>query len=62
MNLGASFWPSDLRLIEFDKMNLIRPFELEEVKGVIMEMKENSASNPWFWSYFLQKALAFDPR
>jgi hypothetical protein len=31
---------------EEDKLALIKPFSMEEVKEVVMEMKENSAPSP----------------
>jgi hypothetical protein len=46
MELGDDFWPQELILDETDKTNLICPFSMEEIKGVIMEMKENSAPGP----------------
>lgn len=46
MHLGGDFWPRGFKLQEEDRDNLIKPFEIEEVKGVIMEMKQNSAPVP----------------
>jgi len=46
MDLGDNFWPVELTLEESDKASLVLPFSMEEIKGVIMEMKENSAPGP----------------
>jgi hypothetical protein len=46
MHLGENFWPDELRLGEADRTNLICPFSMEEIKNVIMNMKENSAPGP----------------
>ena len=46
MFLGENFWPSDLNLEETDKAQLIRPFSLDEIKEVVMILKENSALGP----------------
>jgi hypothetical protein len=46
MRLGKNFWPADLNLGESDKVQLIRPFSLEEIKEVVMDMKEKSAPGP----------------
>lgn len=43
MHLGEDFWPAGLKLDETDKEQLISPFSLEEIKEVVMGMKENSA-------------------
>ena len=43
LRLGDNFWPSSLTLDEEDKADLIKAFELEEIKSVMMEMKECSA-------------------
>ena len=43
MELGDSFWPQELTLDETNRVSLINPFSMEEIKGVIMDMKENSA-------------------
>jgi hypothetical protein len=41
-----NFWPAELKLTETDKAELIRPFDVEEIKEVIMDMKEHSAPGP----------------
>jgi len=46
LRLGEEFWPQELRLNDSEKESLICPFSMEEIKGVIMEMKENSAPGP----------------
>lgn len=46
MHLGDDFWPKDLKLEGIDKEKLICPFSREEIKEVIMGMKENSAPGP----------------
>jgi hypothetical protein len=46
MHLGGNFWPENLKLEESDKINLIRPFTIDEIRGVIMGMKDNSAPGP----------------
>lgn len=43
LRLGGNFWPSNLSLEEEDKAKLIKSFDLEEIKTVLMEMKETSA-------------------
>jgi hypothetical protein len=39
LRLGDNFWPSSFTLDE-DKADLIKTFELEEIKSILMEMKE----------------------
>jgi hypothetical protein len=46
MHLGDDFWPKDLKLEGIDKEKLICPFPREEIKEVIMGMKEYSAPGP----------------
>jgi hypothetical protein len=46
MPLNAGFWPSDLVLSEGDRTELIKPFSMEEIKEVVMGMKENSTPGP----------------
>lgn len=46
MELGESFWPHNLILNESDRNKLICPFSMEEITGVILDMKENSAPRP----------------
>lgn len=56
LKLGADFWPEHLKVAEEDKVSLIKPFEREEIKGVILEMKENSAPGPnGFGTIFFKK-------
>jgi hypothetical protein len=43
MSLSDSFWLENLKLSDLDRDSLIVPFQLEEVKGVVMGMKVNSA-------------------
>jgi hypothetical protein len=45
LRLGDNFWPSSLTLDEEDKADLIKTFELEEIKSILMEM-ECSALGP----------------
>jgi hypothetical protein len=40
------FWPVDLQVSKEDKLELVKPFSMEEIKEVVMEMKENSAPCP----------------
>ena len=45
-----------MKLTETEKEGLIKPFGVEEVKGVVMEMKVNSAPGPNGFSVtFFQK-------
>lgn len=46
VSLGENFWPDHLKLSEEDKVFLVKPFLGEEIKEVIMDMKENSAPGP----------------
>lgn len=46
MTLGDNFWPENLKLCEEDKLNLVLPFTLEEIKTSIMDMRDNSAPGP----------------
>jgi hypothetical protein len=46
MRLGEDFWPTELNLEGTNKEQLTKPFSLEEVKNVVMGMKENSAPGP----------------
>ena len=45
-HLGKGFWPNDLKVSEEDKVELIKPFSMEEIKATVMDMKENSAPGP----------------
>jgi hypothetical protein len=44
--LGENFWPDCYNLSENMKRDLVKEFEYEEVKQVIMNLKENSAPGP----------------
>ena len=44
--LGGNFWPECYKLSENMKRDLVKDFEFEEVKQVIMSLKENSAPGP----------------
>ena len=46
LRVGGDFLPQELRLNDSERESLICPFSMEEIKGVIMEMKENSAPGP----------------
>ena len=46
LKLGASFWPDELKISAEDSWELVKAFGAEEIKRVIMEMKENSAPGP----------------
>jgi hypothetical protein len=46
MNLNSNFWPHQYILSEVDNTYLVRKFEIEEIKDVIMEMRINSAPRP----------------
>jgi len=46
MVLSTNFWPSDLVLSEGDRIDLVKPFSMEEIKEVVMGMRENSAPGP----------------
>jgi len=41
LKLGASFWPDELKVSAEDNRELVKAFGAEEIKRVIMEMKEN---------------------
>lgn len=54
--LNNNFWPAEMKLTKTEKEVLIKPFGVEEVKGVVMEMKVNSAPGPNGFSVtFFQK-------
>ena len=55
MSLSDSFWPENLKLSGLDRDSLILPFQLEEVKGVVMGMKVNSA----VWSFSKSVGMLF---
>jgi hypothetical protein len=46
MSLSSEFWPAELQVSDVDKLELIKPFSMEEIKEVVMGMKENSAPGP----------------
>lgn len=46
MSLNSNFWSVEFLVSEGDKLNLIKPFAMEEIKKVVMGMKENSAPGP----------------
>jgi hypothetical protein len=46
MQLGDNFWPENLKVSSNDPNSLICPFSMEEIKDVVMNMKENSAPGP----------------
>lgn len=46
MSLNSNFCPAEFLVSEGDKLNLIKPFAMEEIKEVVMGMKENSAPGP----------------
>ena len=46
LNLDDNFWPVDLKVSMEDQIELVKNFEVEEIKRLIMEMKENSAPGP----------------
>jgi len=56
IDLKSAFWPLDMKLSDSEKEDLIKPFGEEEVRGVVMEMKTNSAPGPnGFSVIFFQK-------
>lgn len=56
MHLGEGFWPESLKISENDKDSPICPFSMEEIKEVVMNLKENSAPGPNGFSVsFFQK-------
>lgn len=56
MQLGEGFWPESLKISENDKDSLICPFSMEEIKEVVMNLKENSDPGPNGFSVsFFQK-------
>lgn len=64
MSLNSDFWPTELKLSEYDGLNLVKPFSMEEIKDVVMGMKENSAPGPngygvvffkKFWEYIKEE-------
>lgn len=46
LRLGENYWPEELKLGEEDKTRLTAPFSMEEIKEVVMGMRENSAPGP----------------
>lgn len=46
MALGPDFWPANLKLTNDIRDHLVREFDTQEVKGVIMEMNSNTALGP----------------
>jgi hypothetical protein len=40
MLLNSELWPQQLKVSKFDKANLVRDFDIQEIKCVIMEMKK----------------------
>jgi hypothetical protein len=44
--LRSDFWPVDLQVSKEDKLELVKPFSIEEINEVVMGMKENSAPCP----------------
>jgi len=56
INMGENFWPLERKLIGEESTALIKPFDLEEIKGAIMDMRVNSAPGPnGFSPVFFQK-------
>lgn len=56
MALKRNFWPTKLTLNELEQEELIKPFGLNEVKEVVMDLKTNSAPGPnGFSSIFFKK-------
>jgi hypothetical protein len=54
--LNDDFWPVEMRLNEIEKVDLIKPFGVDEIKGVVIDMKVNSAPGPnGFTVVFFQK-------
>lgn len=46
MSLGVNFWPTDTKLSSLQRTDLVKPFEKEEIKQVVMSLRENSAPGP----------------
>jgi hypothetical protein len=46
MGLNDIFWPMEMKLNETEKAALVKPFGVDEIKGVVMEMKVNLAPGP----------------
>ena len=44
MKLKPDFLPTDLLLSEEDKLDLVKPFSMEEIKEVVMGMKAANTS------------------
>lgn len=56
LKLNGNFWPQDLQLLEADRASLIKSFNQEEIKEVVMGLKENSAPGPnGFGATFFQE-------
>jgi hypothetical protein len=56
MGLNDNFWPMGMKINETEKAALVKPFGVDEIKGVVMEMKVNSAPGPnGFMAIFFQK-------
>lgn len=46
LRLGDDFWPLNFKVSVEDHEGLVKVFDIEEIKRVIMDMKENSAPGP----------------
>lgn len=46
LSLSSNFWPDNLKLNCEERDSLIKPFSTEEIKEIVMNMKENSAPGP----------------
>ena len=57
ISLSDSFWPENLKLSDLDRDSLILPFQLEEVKGVVMCMRVNSALGQTALVWYFSKSV-----
>ena len=62
LNLGDNFWPVDLKVSMEDQIELVKKFEVEEIKRLIMEMKENSAPGPNGFGVCFSKGFGISSR
>lgn len=46
LRLSQDFWPENLHLTESDKLDLIKEFNIEEIRDVVFDMNSNSAPGP----------------
>jgi hypothetical protein len=55
MSLNPNFWPKEFCIPELDKIDLVKPFSMEEIREVVFDMKENSALGPNGYGVFFSR-------